>query len=200
MYRRVLCYAGLAIAIPALLLANSGHDPVKASIPQAVLAKSGTPDYPLVQRVDCGKGFGTAFRVDHDTMVSAAHVTALGPCKIRGKSYQLTEQNGALDFSTVHLEGAGHIRIDCGGYIPGRWYYAVGYANAAPWQTIVPIYATVLKHDLTGQRILRNMVIPGMSGGPVLSDQGAVVGIVNARNADFDVSFSRELKDTSLCK
>jgi S1-C subfamily serine protease len=41
-------------------------------------------------------------------------------------------------------------------------------------------------------------VIPGMSGGPVIDQTGAVVGTTNAYMPDTGISFSRDLRDTSF--
>ena len=48
--------------------------------------------------------------------------------------------------------------------------------------------------------LVYNAVIPGQSGGPMLSNAGAVVGTNNAYNPFYPVSFSRALKDTIICQ
>lgn len=160
------------------------------------------PHYPLTHLVACDDKMGTAFRVGPTTMVSAAHVTSGENCKIYGRPFELIEQNGAKDYSILSVERkGGAIPVNCNGFIPGQWYFAVGYANGAQWQTSVPIFATIVVIG-NGMRVLRREAIPGMSGGPILNSKGEAVGIVNARDIDpfSELTFSRELKDTPLCK
>lgn len=160
-------------------------------------------NYPLVHRVDCEHSRGTAFRVGGPHWLSVAHVTD-SVCAVEGHPLQMVEQDGAHDFSRFDTPDAvpNGFAIDCDGFRPGHWYWAVGHALGAPFQTAVAIYATIYRSDLNGQRIFVGVrtVIPGMSGGPVLDPEtGKVVGTVNAYNAEDHLSFSRELRDTSLC-
>jgi hypothetical protein len=57
--------------------------------------------YPLVHRVDCLEGRGTAFRVGGSHWLSVAHVTALHACSIDGQPITVTEQDGAHDFARL---------------------------------------------------------------------------------------------------
>ena len=189
MYRRVLCYAGLAIAIPALLLANSGHDPVSAN----------AVNYPQVKQVRCAGGSGTAFKTERG-WVSAAHVTSLFGCEIDGVPIG-AEPEGSLDFSRLDYAGKGSgFKINCEGFKPGTYTFAIGYAGGYTWQTMTRHLATYKDTD-DGFKLLLGAptVIPGMSGGPILNEAGEVVGMVNMYSKMFPVSFSRALKDTSLC-
>jgi hypothetical protein len=160
-------------------------------------------NYPMVHRVDCLEGTGTAFRVGANHWLSVAHVTRLHACTIDNQPITVTEQDGGNDFSrldtpmTVNFNG---FRINCGGFKPGQWYWAIGYAKGLPFQTAIAVYATFAKWT-DGRRILIGpyAFIPGMSGGPVLDITGAVVGTVNAFVPGTGISISRELKDTSVC-
>lgn len=162
-------------------------------------------NYPLVSRVDCGNVRGSAFRIGGNHWLSVAHVTSHKGCTINGEPITVTEQDGFNDFARLDTPtGAPNgFEIDCNGFIPGRWYWAIGYAHGLDFQTAVAIYATIYFHE-NGMRAFtdsENMVIPGQSGGPVIDPQTLkVVGTVNAYNPFYGVSFSRELKDTSLCK
>lgn len=175
-------------------------EPVSASI-KVKSDPVAAPGYPHVRRVLCYRSnkAGTAFRISPTQMISAAHVTSGEGCTVDG--LPITAMNdGASDWSLIDLPGQGQgIPINCDGFVPGKWYYAIGYANGAPWQTVVPLYATVYKSK-NGQRVLIGLAIPGMSGGPLIDDSGRTPGIVNARLDEYGVSFSRELKDTALCR
>jgi hypothetical protein len=160
-------------------------------------------NYPLVKRIDCAQGRGSGFRIGQRHMLSVAHVTALSECGIGGFPISVTEQDGEHDFARLNSgESAPNgIAIDCRGFQPGHWYWAVGFAKGADFQTAVAIYATVFRGP-DGKRILigQHTVIPGMSGGPVLDPAtGAAVGTVNAYVPGDGLSLSRELKDTSVC-
>lgn len=159
-------------------------------------------DYPLVHRVDCAEGSGTAFRVGANHWLSVAHVTRLHACEIGGQPIAVTEQDSTNDFSRLDTPNGvpNGFRVNCGGYVPGHWYWAIGYAKGLPFQTAIVVYATFAKWA-DGRRILVGpyAFIPGMSGGPVLDITGAVVGTVNAYIPGTGISISRELKDTSVC-
>jgi hypothetical protein len=66
------------------------------------------------------------------------------------------------------------MKISCAGFIPGHWYYSIGYPWGGPIQVAIPVYATYAKAP-DGKRVLigEDAVIPGMSGGPVLDETGS---------------------------
>jgi hypothetical protein len=48
--------------------------------------------------------------------------------------------------------------------------------------------------------VLTGVLMHGMSGGPIMNDDGQVVGINIATNdVDYDTALSRPLSDTALC-
>jgi hypothetical protein len=158
--------------------------------------------YPLVHKISCDEGSGTGFRIGLNHWLSVAHVTAMHNCDVDGQKIAVTEQNGSEDFSRFDtpMGVPNGFRVNCGGFIPGHWYYAVGHAQGLPFQTLLAVYATYAKYA-DGKRILIGEYdfIPGMSGGPVMDAEGQVVGTVNAFIPDTPISLSRELKDTSIC-
>ena len=158
--------------------------------------------YPLIHKVSCDEGSGTAFRVGVNHWMSVAHVTAMHNCAVDGAKVSVTEQDGARDFSRFDTMNAvpNGFRVSCVGFLPGRWYWAIGHAKGLAIQTAIPVYATYAKAP-DGKRVLIGPYdfIPGMSGGPVLDELGQVVGTVNAYLPGTPISLSRELKDTSVC-
>jgi len=155
--------------------------------------------YPMVKQVICDRSKGTAFRLG-STFVTAAHVSSKPGCLIEGQPFLAIPEPG-LDFATLDgLPAKEGMKINCDGFVPGRWYHAVGFAGGNPWQMTVTVLATWKKTD-AGIRILMGYptFIPGMSGGPVMNEAGEVVGIVNSYWPGQPFSGSRELKDTTLC-
>lgn len=162
----------------------------------------GTTQYPLVHQVVCDRAKGTAFRIGPTTFLSVAHVTSNTGCTIDG--YYFTARNdGESDFSILDVpsDKLGGFKINCDGFIPGEWYYAIGYAQGLPWQQTVTILATYVKIP-NGMRLLLGSptVIPGMSGGPVINSRGEVVGTVNMYTRGAPLSYSRALRDTEVCR
>lgn len=158
--------------------------------------------YPLVHKISCDEGSGTGFRVGLNHWYSVAHVTAMHNCAVDGAKIAVTEQDGARDFSRFDTAAAAPngLRVNCHGFIPGHWYWAIGHARGAEFQTAIALYATYAKAG-DGKRVLIGEydVIPGMSGGPVMDMNGEVVGLVNAYVMGTPISLSRELKTTSVC-
>lgn len=158
-------------------------------------------DYPSVRQVTCQQGKGSAVQTSSGWL-SVAHVTGLQGCTIDGAEIQVLEQNRDQDFSRIVVRNhrMAPVAIDCRGFVAGHYYWSSGYALGAPFQTAVRIRALGIAHN-NGLKILMGArtVIPGMSGGAVFSDRG-VVGVINAYNPLMGLSFSRELRETSVCK
>lgn len=180
---------GRALCATALLVLPASTAAPTTSVPQ----------YAAVHQVVCDEGKGTAFLTNHG-WVSVAHVTTLTGCRIDGMPIEGTAEDG-LDFATVKVALGGRpLKVNCDGFKTGTYVWAIGYAGGFGWQTMTRHYVTFKDTD-DGMRYLLGSptVIPGMSGGPVLNEQGEVVGTVNRYNQGLPLSYSRALRDTSLC-
>lgn len=146
---------------------------------------------------------GTAFRVGPRFFLSVNHVTSSGACYIAGKPINLAYKSAATDFSELTGDDGPYLPIDCSGFVKGKKYLAVGFARGISPATVIEITGTGEHDSDNGEALLYGMVpvIPGMSGGAVISeDTGRVVGVVNAENFEAGLSWSLELKNTPVCK
>lgn len=183
----------IAGALAALCLSTSA---AQTTVPASTLAH-----YPQVKQVICAKSRGSAVRIGNDTFISVTHVTTNSGCSIDGEPITVTYSDGGLDFSILRTARPGRgLEIDCGGFVPGEYYFATGFAYGWPIQTTILIRSTSLR-SFNGLAILYGpqTVIPGQSGGALLNAAGKIVGVVNAYNPVLLLSFSRALKDTPLC-
>lgn len=189
MSRRIVA-AALAVPLALSLILVGMAGTISASTPP--------PYFPMVHQVICDNAKGTAVRVK-DAYLSVHHVTSRPGCNIDGKPIEIEHSSGKLDFSILKRRGHG-MKIDCGGFKLGQYVFAVGYAYGWPLQRTVMLRVINLPFSDHVVLVGKETVIPGMSGGPVMNAQGEIVGMVNAYHPSFGLSFSRALKDTSVCK
>jgi hypothetical protein len=144
---------------------------------------------------------GTAFRVG-GYLLSVNHVTT-GPakCFIGKDPIKIAYASPKADFSMLEGDSGPFLQVDCGGFIKGRKYVALGYARGL--SQITPVELTGTGEVQGGLSVLVGMfsVIPGQSGGPVIDEQtGKVVGTVNVENYEEGMSGSVALQGTPVCK
>ncbi len=177
-----------ALALPVVALSL-----VSASIPRTTLFVN----YPAIEQIVCLGGKGTGFHAG-GKFISVTHVTENIGCRTASGPVVVTDEAG-IDFSTGPSVNSGY-HINCGGFRKGAAYFAIGYAGGAPVQQLLTLTATGEYAD-NGMAILHGYptVIPGMSGGPILNARGEVVGTVNMFTRHLPLSFSQELRETSLC-
>jgi hypothetical protein len=155
----------------------------------------------VICRQEHGYSAGTAFRIGPHLLVSVNHVTSAGNCEIDGEPIHILYASRKADFSILSDDRLGKwLKVDCGGFVKGRMYVAVGHARAMDDLTFVPMVATgmtsgslsILAGVFTAQ--------PGQSGGPILDGEtGKVVGTVNTAQWDRGLTGSIELRGTSIC-
>lgn len=162
-----------------------------------------------VKQVVCKEGKGSAFRTGPSQMVSVDHVTSLTNCTIDGRPFIVEYASKELDFSILRVSTVTNsfLKVNCGGFHQGDYYFAEGYARGLPYQTTVTLVAPPMTTErVDGLATLwpaetpPRSVIPGQSGGPIINAYGEVVGTVNRYSIYFVYSASRELKDTPLCE
>lgn len=162
------------------------------------------PEVGPVPLVVCHEGpsyiSGSAFRVGYGLFLSVNHVTDNANCAIDGAPISVLYHSGDFSMLADHRPGR-FLKVDCGGFVEGRQYIAVGHARGADQLTAVPLIATGQIED--GYAILVGIftVQPGMSGGAIIdAETHRVVGTVNAANWEDGTSFSIPLSATPVCK
>jgi hypothetical protein len=145
---------------------------------------------------------GSAFRVGNGLLLSVNHVTSSGQCLIDGKAIDIKYKAPKADFSMLKGGEGPFLKVDCGGFVKGRKYLAVGFARGLDHLTIVELAGTGQIDPDNNEAVLMGVfaVVPGMSGGAILDEEtGEVVGTINAENFEEGLSWSVPLSDTPLC-
>ena len=145
--------------------------------------------------MDDGIGFGTAVKIGPDEYVTAKHVATLGKCSVDGQPVVNTYVDPKLDIATFRGPKNKHrIRVSCAGYTPGEVYIARGYAEGGPEDAELPWLATSLK--ILGMTTFVGDAFHGMSGGPLIGENGRVYGVVDIGNPAGSVA----LRDSKVCR
>lgn len=163
--------------------------------------------------VNCGAFVGTGEIIAPNTVMTAAHVVGdATECRIGQAVAVVTENNRALDYAILTVPTTAlhqKMKISCRGFVAGRTYYAIGYAHGRDFAITRLVATSRFERDgvdrrsgtpFTHTRILDGEVFPGMSGGPIVDQDGVQVGITSATSIGVHSrALSRELKDTSVC-
>lgn len=157
-----------------------------------------------VEKVSCNYASGTAFKIKDGRWLTVAHVADNEGCTIDGKPITVLEMDGANDFAIIDVPDnrQGGIEVNCNGYSNYMWYWGVGHGRGYSNPQIVSVRYNAWLTFLGSKKwgiMEGNRFVPGMSGGPVLDHAGRVVGLVNAYGIYQRISFSRQLRDTTVC-
>lgn len=149
---------------------------------------------------DNGYSAGTAFRIGPRLLLSVNHVTSEPNCKTDGQPIKVIYSHG--DFSMISDSRDGKwLKVDCGGFVKGRFYVAIGHVRGSDSLTAVPMIALGINSD--GFAMLAGIFTaqPGMSGGPIIDVlTNEVVGTVNVADWEDGTTGSTELKETAVCR
>lgn len=176
--------------------------PMLASAQLPLDAPTVGDNHPMVAKVRCMFGSGSAFRVGKDYWISVKHVTSQPGCSVDGEPISELWQDPKRDFSIFRLAArtGRSLKIDCGGFVEGRKYRAIGHARGLNEQTSITLVATGETRE--GFAVLRGIftVIPGQSGG-LFQDTvtGKAVGAIAVYVPQAGISGAVSLSDTSVC-
>lgn len=196
--------------------------PQLASTETSKLSKSPEPTLIVgyIQKIECLKendrfASGTIFYIGNDTFITAHHVVENRPlCRdyFTKEEMVIDRVSERHDLATVkfkNLTGLGShgMKISCKGFKKGKTYNSFGFAlgtvfvmnNFKATGKFTKADYKVNEKLYVGMRELKGMLIPGMSGGPIIDAAGNVVGINNVTSHAGTKAFSYELKDTFLC-
>jgi len=152
--------------------------------------------------VSCALGFGSATPITADTFVSARHVFLNDVCNVAGREVEIVFQDAESDIliGRVKRPFDAPLAVSCARLETGSTYRLVGAKDRSRARATATYYdirvETGIVRDMRG---LTGRAEPGMSGGAVLNDQGAIVGIISAEGRNGVVGV-REFATTGLCE
>ena len=165
--------------------------------------------------LDCGITTGTGIVVTDQMVFTAFHVVEdVSSCTIETRdgakvSVYVVNRDPFNDFAilmTAKSVFKDAYSINCGMAEQGVTYHAAGYP-AGRGLTIVKItpraeYITIAgRNPSDAFRGFDGKMRPGMSGGPVVTPDGSVIGFISARLADdAKVGLVKEMVDTAICE
>jgi hypothetical protein len=161
--------------------------------------------HPYVEKVQCDRGSGTAFKIKDGRWLTVAHVSENTGCQIDGKPITTTYVDEVGDFSIITFDDnrTGGIEVNCNGFKDGEWYFGIGHGKGYSVPQVKAVrYSAILTFFYSPRWaiLVANRFVPGMSGGVVLDQTGRAVGLVNAYGTVERISFSRELARTNICQ
>lgn len=162
---------------------------------------------PYQYRVDKYYSVGSAFRIDNDQFVTAAHVLDLGRASqhkelgIRGadgnvyvidKIYKYSLTKDFVVFTVRGMKSSSGLNINTG-YTRNKKVYAVGNALGDGVVIRDGLYTSDTPEEVAGAwKWMRFSAAasPGNSGGPLLDDKGHVIGVIVRKSEDENLNYA----------
>lgn len=195
--------------LPELFGANEPDlNPGSARLPEldafGAIVNQARPSIVEIEGRSCqGIGVGSGFVVAEDLIMTNAHVIAgmRTPYIRDDNGRQIGEVvafNKDLDIAVLRVKdpAGAPLELDIQKQAPGGAAVVLGYPNGGPFMAsparIVEIF-TAVGRDIYGEApierdvyALRADIKPGNSGGPVLDEDGDVIGVIFARSTEYD--------------
>lgn len=151
--------------------------------------------------VSCALGFGSATPITETTFVSASHVFAGDRCEVAGRSIEIVYDDPVQDIliGRVTRPFDAPLAVSCARLETGKSYRLQGARDRGRAVATDQYYGVKTETAQTlDMRGMRGRAVPGMSGGAVLDDAGAIVGVISSEGENGIVAV-REFATTQLC-
>ncbi len=177
--------------------------------------------FAAIRHITCGDGTGTGSIIKADLVLTAAHVVdANKTCidSMTGAIGTVVVQDTPSDFAILKFpEGSlpeRFIRMSCEGFKEGQTYYSYGWMFGQEFvvqrllgtgYTAPVIFIDDGKQMLLNLQVVQGVIIPGMSGGPIVDADGNMVGTNQVTDYDGitnlgNLGGSRAVADTFFCQ
>lgn len=191
MIRNLVALVAACIAAPAI---------PQEAIPTPFFITSDTIPEIFCAKPEGGGWTGTGVIISAINVISAHHVTDGAAICAAQQAYRLTMVRREGDFavnSTSFPTEVQRMIVSCEGIKEGHVYLAAGYAFGGGL-VVAKVVGTTMRD---GEFVrMQGRVYPGMSGGPVVDDEGRVVAIVNQKFNDISHANVHPLSETYLCQ
>lgn len=205
MEKRLIIWAMVYCVIASPVIAPETTSQVAESPYGFALIPHQVLELDSVVKIRCGDSEGTGVQYSADLLLTASHVLQ-GECHLQNGSVgEVIHNDAVLDYAILHFSHglSPHVaRLDCNGFQPEQVYFSFGWELGERFVSN-PMVSSGLHRD--GYHVLLGRLVPGMSGGPIITSKGEVVGINNLTNWEEETNhgsmgLSRELTDTVLCE
>lgn len=159
--------------------------------------------------LQCNDGGGTAWIVDRNVIATAAHVVGdSSVCKIGDQYAYVVAKDAETDFALLTVElNAQQVRIkmSCRNPENGEMLYGVGFALGEHFIVNPLIYRYGVRRLIVdGQDIMdvlkfSGAAYRGMSGGPVIDQNGNAIGVLVAVSTDNTEAYVRSFSSLKMC-
>ena len=152
---------------------------------------------------------GSGVVINYNMVLTAMHVVYGAQCTIDHQPVKVIAASKTLDVAVLSVKlppGTPVAKFSCEGYQFGSSYTSYGFSSKNPiYEPVVRTrdvtftnpndHFPFIVQNLSG---LHGLVLQGMSGGPIIDQNGVVIGINNGSDSHSVVG-SRPLSETPLC-
>jgi len=151
---------------------------------------------------------GSGVVIGQNVVLTALHVVYSGHCSIDGQPVKIIASSVSEDAAIISVKLLTNTPIasySCNGFKNGKRYISFGFSNGAKYEPLTAMNNTVSTNSsdkfpfqVDNLSALRGVILHGMSGGPIIDENGIVIGINNGSDSSSIVG-SRSISDTPLC-
>jgi len=152
---------------------------------------------------------GSGVVIGRNTVLTALHVVYGNSCAIEGQPVKIISSSVSEDVAIISvnlLTNSPIARYSCDGFKSGERYVSFGFASSgAKYEPLIAANNTVSTNpsnkfpfQVDNLSVLKGTILHGMSGGPIINDNGLIIGINNGSDSKSIVG-SRPISETPLC-